>query len=29
MKREPSVPRQDWPTCLDDAGLTFHSEEAP
>ncbi len=29
MKREPSVPRRDWPTCLDVAGLTFHSEEAP
>jgi glutathionylspermidine synthase len=29
MKREPSVPRRDWPTCIDAAGLTFHSEEAP
>jgi glutathionylspermidine synthase len=29
MKREPSVPRRDWSTCLDTAGLTFHSEEAP
>ncbi|HXX73657.1 MAG TPA: glutathionylspermidine synthase family protein [Nitrospiraceae bacterium] len=29
MKRELSVPRQDWPTCIAAAGLTFHSEEVP